>query len=476
MADNSTLTEGVAIRTVVLQVPEETFAAVFRVSPIAMGILTFVDGQYLDGQYIDVNNSFCRTMGYEREQVIGQSCLDLNLWKYPEARTRFFESMAEHRSIRDQEIEFCQQSGEIIIVRISGEMINFDRTPSILLTYEDVTKQKQAEELRHRREQELWLIIDVLPVCICYVDRNKRYRFVNRTYEDWFGWQRDQILGKHYREVLGETVYQIIKPHSNRTLAGAVTTYEAEMPYLLGKKHISATLIPDVDNTGQVKGYYGLISDIGDRKRAEAASILEERNRMAREIHDTLAQALTSIIIHLEAASLKLPTDVESAQALIQTARGLARSGLTEARRSVEALRPLILENCDLYSALQQFAQQMFSCTEAQVICNRLGNPYPLEPSVENNVFRTGQEALHNALKHAEASEIKIELVYERSCFTLRIADNGQGFVVDNHATRRFGLLGMTERAERMGANLTIQSALNHGTTIILSIDRRVRA
>ena len=466
-AERVSLEQQMANRTTALQASEEKFASVFRVSPVAMGILTLVDGKY-----IDVNNSFCATMGYAREQVIGQSCLDLKLWKCPEERIRFFETMKANRSIRDQEVEFCKQSGDTLMIRTSGEVINLGKTPCILLTYEDVTEHKQSEEALRRQEQEIRLITDALPVCICYVDLDKRYRFVNRTYEDWFGWRQHEILGKHYREVLGEAVYQIIKPHSNRTLAGAVTTYEAEMPYLLGKRHISATLIPDVDNRGQVRGYYGLISDIGDRKRAEAASVLEERNRMAREIHDTLAQALTSIIIHLEAASLKLATDVESAQALIRTGRDLARSGLVEARRSVEALRPLILENCDLYSALQQFAQQMFSCTESQVSCNRRGHPYPLTSFVENNVFRIGQEALHNAFKHAEASEIKIELVYERSHLTLKITDNGQGFVVDNNAARRFGLLGMTERAERMGANFTIQSVLNHGTTIAVSVNR----
>jgi two-component system, sensor histidine kinase and response regulator len=209
------------------------------------------------------------------------------------------------------------------------------------------------------------------------------------------------------------------------------------------------------------------------KQKIEEMATLEERNRIAREIHDTLAQALTGIIIHLEAASLKLETDMESAQALIKTGRDLARSGLAEARRSVEALRPLILETCDLYSSLQKFAEQMFSCTESQVVCNRLGHPYPLESSVENNVFRIGQEVLHNALKHAQASEIHVELVYERSHFILKITDNGQGFVANHNVVRGFGLLGMTERAERMGANLTIQSVLNQGTTIVLSVDRR---
>jgi PAS domain S-box-containing protein len=447
---------------------EEKFASAFRASPIAMGILTLANRKY-----IDVNHSFCRTMGYDREQVIGKSCRDLKLWKYSGERNRIFKTIEENQSIRNQDVEFCTKSGDTLIIRASGEVIELGKTPCIVLTYEDVTAHKQAEDSLRYKEQELRLITDALPVCICYVDRNKRYQFVNQTYEDWFGWRRDEILGKHYREVLGEAVYQIIRPYSNQTLAGAITTYEAEMPYLLGKKYISATLIPDLDDQGQVKGYYGLISDIGDRKRAEAASVLEERNRMAREIHDTLAQALTSIIIHLEAASLKLATDVEAAQALIQTGRDLARSGLAEARRSVEALRPLILENGDLYSALQKFAEQMFSYTESQVICHRLGHPFSLESSVENNVFRIGQEALHNVLKHADASEVKLDLSYERSHLILKITDNGRGFVVNNDVVSRFGLLGMTERAERIGASLIIQSQLNQGTTVTLSLERR---
>jgi len=252
-------------------------------------------------------------------------------------------------------------------------------------------------------------------------------------------------------------------------------------PIRLAKSISVLPNIPDFDRNAQVRGYYGLVIDISEqrnaalreRKRAEEASILEERNRMAREIHDTLAQAFTSIIIHLEAAALKLTTDLEATHALLKTGRDLARSGLTEARRSVEALRPQALENRDLYSALQQLAEQMFSHTRTQAICNCVGSAYPLESVVENNLLRIGQEALNNALKHAKASEIRVELVYERSHFILRIKDNGQGFITNNGAIGGFGLLGMTERAERIGAQLTIQSALGRGTEIVVSVALR---
>jgi signal transduction histidine kinase len=214
-----------------------------------------------------------------------------------------------------------------------------------------------------------------------------------------------------------------------------------------------------------------MIRDIRDRKQAEEASILEERNRMAREIHDTLAQSFTSIIVHLDAASQRITLDPNTAQSHLKTGRTLARSGLADARRSVEALRPQLLEEGDLQSALDRFAAQMFSHTSVQVVCEAIGEPYTLPKEVEANLLRIGQEALTNAFKYANASDIRVELRYERSQCVLQIKDNGQGFERGSLSVGRgFGVLGMTERAERIGAELTIGSHLGQGTEIIVRI------
>ncbi|MEH1907971.1 PAS domain-containing sensor histidine kinase, partial [Nostoc sp.] len=387
-----------------------------------------------------------------------------------------------------------------------------------IAAFQDITERKQAEQLlanynrtleqqvRERtaalqqseaalreREQELRLITDALPVCICYIDTDQRYRFANQTYEDWYGCSRDQILGKQVREVMSETTYQIIEPYINRALAGQITTYEAEISLPFGKKYVAVTSIPDIDRNAQVRGYYGLIADISEqrnaalreRKSAEEASILEERNRIAREIHDTLAQAFTSIIVHLDAASQRLTIDPDAAESHLKTGRILARSGLADARRSVEALRPQILEEGDLHSALDRLATQMFSHTTVQVVCKAIGEPHVLPNEVEANLLRIGQEALTNAFKYANASEIQVELRYERCLtgaerclrratptqFVLQIKDNGQGFESSSLSViRGFGLLGMTERAQRIGAELTIQSHLGQGTEIVVRV------
>ncbi|CAA9576147.1 Adenylate cyclase [uncultured Synechococcales cyanobacterium] len=331
---------------------------------------------------------------------------------------------------------------------------------------------QQSEAALRDREQELRLITDALPACISYVDANRRYQFVNRTYEVWFSRNRDEILGKSVHELLGEAAYQVAEPYINQAFEGQTVTLEAEIPFSLGKKQISATFIPDFDCNAQVRGFYGLITDIGDRKRAEAASILEERNRMAREIHDTLAQSFTGIIIHARFATSKITSDPEKAQAYLAQVQDLARTGLAEARRSVEALRrPYLLENNDLPSAFKYLITQLEPSTSTIIVCKAIGIPYPLSTEVENNLLRIGQEALTNAIKYAKATEIHVELIYQPMQCVLRIKDDGQGFTINHSSSHNgFGLLGMAERADRIGAQLQIQSAPGRGTEISVSV------
>ncbi|MEA5568486.1 GAF domain-containing sensor histidine kinase [Anabaena sp. UHCC 0399] len=208
-------------------------------------------------------------------------------------------------------------------------------------------------------------------------------------------------------------------------------------------------------------------------EQGRQAAILEERNRMAREIHDTLAQAFTGVIVQLGAASRIVPGELAEVQMHITQARDLAREGLAEARRSVNALRPQILETSNLCKAFNRLAAQMSASIDTQTICNVIGKVYPLSVDMENNLLRIGQEALTNAIKHAIASEITIETVYEPTQFILRVKDNGRGFDTDSLFTvKGFGLMGIKERSDRIGAYLTIQSIPGQGTEITILINR----
>jgi signal transduction histidine kinase len=210
-----------------------------------------------------------------------------------------------------------------------------------------------------------------------------------------------------------------------------------------------------------------------DRKRAEHTSILEERNRMAREIHDTLAQSFTGILLQVGAVTQVLADDPEATQVHLEMIEELARAGLAGARRSVSALRPRLLEEGNLESALHRIVAQMRATTDTALICETQGIAYFLSTEVENNLLRIGQEALTNAIKYASAGEIRVELVYNETQCILQIKDNGRGFGVGSTPlSGGFGLLGMSERAERIGAQLTIQSQPGQGTEIIVTINR----
>ncbi|MBD2068016.1 AAA family ATPase [Leptolyngbya sp. FACHB-671] len=433
--------------------------------------------------------------------------------KYPTEKLTLFRALRGERT-RTDDLEIHQES-TVIPLEVWGTPV-FDEHGNVtyaIAAFQDITERKQAEhflanynltleqqvaertaalqeseaalrdvydELR-LREQQLRLITDALPVCISYIDANQRYQFVNQTYEDWFSCSRDQILGKHTRELLGETAYEVAQPYINRALTGQTTIYEVEIPYPFGKRYVSGSLIPDFDSNAQVRGYYGLITDISEqrntalreRKRAEAASILEERNRMAREIHDTLAQAFTGILLHIGAATQVLADDLEATQSHLEMIDELARTGLAEARRSVTALRPHLLEGGNLPDALHHLVTQMRSATDTALRYETKGTAYPLPAEVENNLLRIGQEALTNAIRYADASEIQVDLVYDHTQCVLRVKDDGRGFGVGSiPPVNGFGLLGMSERAVAIGAQLTIGSQPGQGTEIVIVVNR----
>jgi len=197
------------------------------------------------------------------------------------------------------------------------------------------------------------------------------------------------------------------------------------------------------------------------------AVILEERTRMARDIHDTLAQGFTGVIVQLDTAVEALrDEEPEAAAKHIRRARELARESLTEARRSVHALRPQALEKAEFADALRAIITNTTAGTALRSDFQVKGDPRKLQPSVEENLLHIGQEALTNALRHARATKFQAMLCFDSEAVRLELRDNGKGFIIDNANGGGIGLIGMKERAEHIGATLAITSKPGAGTTI----------
>ena len=207
--------------------------------------------------------------------------------------------------------------------------------------------------------------------------------------------------------------------------------------------------------------------------RSHLAAVLKERLRLAREIHDTLAQAFVGISAQLDALETCLPENLRPARVYLDLARRMAQHSLTEARRSVMDLRSAALNNQDLSAALQSGARNWTEGSAVDVEVDVRGDLRTLPEDVEQHLLRIAQEAVTNALKHARPRKITVKLLREGHNLTLRVSDNGCGFEPEDAFVGmggHFGLIGIRERAERIGGELRLESQPGHGTQVEVSV------
>lgn len=208
-------------------------------------------------------------------------------------------------------------------------------------------------------------------------------------------------------------------------------------------------------------------------EKIKRAGILEERDRIAREFHDTLEQELVAITIQLDALETQLNGSPDAARQLLGLARNMSRRSLLEARRSVWELRSHLLENSDLTTALNGIASSLGAASGMKITVQSTGAARKLPAVIEHHLLRVTQEALTNALKHSGAKKIVITLHYEPAGLRVRLCDDGKGFDLLNAGDARgghFGLLDMRERAEKIGAHFSLNTEAGHGTEILLFI------
>ena len=219
-----------------------------------------------------------------------------------------------------------------------------------------------------------------------------------------------------------------------------------------------------------------LLSIAVERSRlfARSASLgaAEERNRLAREIHDTLAQGLTAAALQLESADALLDADsnVEQARKPLNRALSLTRSNLEEARRSVLDLRAAPLEGRSLSEALEALVDRWEAEQGTNTRYLVINGGRPLPPNVEVGLYRICQEALTNVARHAQARRVTVRLVATPEQVQLTVEDDGQGFDTSNLSGDHHGLVGMNERAAMLDGALSVQSSPGVGTRIEATI------
>ncbi|MFK7801043.1 MAG: sensor histidine kinase [Anaerolineae bacterium] len=213
---------------------------------------------------------------------------------------------------------------------------------------------------------------------------------------------------------------------------------------------------------------------LANRKLAEQALVMEEfaasreRNRLARELHDTLAHSISGATVQLQAVKTLLKVDPEAAGQELVVAQQQLKHGLAESRRAISTLRASSLEELGLAGALKKEAEKISQRSGISLEAN-LADLGPLDPTREQAIFRIITSAMNNIERHSEATKMKIKLIHDHGRPALLVDDNGVGFDASvGSPDGRYGLVGMHERAELIGTDLQVNSRLGEGCSVIL--------
>lgn len=223
---------------------------------------------------------------------------------------------------------------------------------------------------------------------------------------------------------------------------------------------------------------WALARQLKDRAQLQAslasaerkAGVLQERQRLAREIHDTLAQGFAGILLHFERAEQVDSLATSPAKPHLDLARSVAHEGLEDARRMLGALRPEILEQRALPEALDRVCREWSRRTGIESNLAVTGSPFPLHPDIEVAVLRGTQEALTNVARHSEARTVAVTLSYMDDLVALDVQDDGKGFLPSAAGGTGYGLTGMRERIQRLRGQFSVESLPGEGTTVSFSL------
>ncbi len=245
----------------------------------------------IDGQIIEANNAAITAYGYDRAELLS---LKIDALRAPQTHALIAEQMeqADKQGILFETIH-RRKDGSVFPVEVSAQSTVIGNDKVILSIIRDITVRKQALESLRESEEQFRLVTNAVPMLISYVDAEQRYRFNNKTYEDWFGRSGTELTGKHVKEVLGEPGYENIRSYIEAALSGREVTFESAVAYQDGSlRYIHAVYVPQFAEQGEVKGFVALVNDITERKRAEEA--LSTANKRITNILESITDAFVA--------------------------------------------------------------------------------------------------------------------------------------------------------------------------------------
>jgi len=443
-----------------------------------------------DGTIRYVNPTIQNLLGYLPEELLVRDAFSL---LHPEDRPKILDLVRAGGERPDasetDEFRVRHKNGTWrLLAGVGKNQLDNPEIGGIVITAQDITELKRADQQALLRTS----LLDHLRSAVIALDMEGRIIYWNSFASKLCHWTPEEVLGKNIREVT------IPPPNRGRyeQVIGAVLKtgyFEGELPLL----RRDGTTFPAVltvtavrDRRGLLIGYAGVAVDVTEQKQAEEhlkasgeqlrqlathnQSLREtERARIARDIHDEMGQHLTALKIDLFhiAKDLKGKGARQEAARNIESAIGLVDSAIQSVRRISAELRPSILDDLGIASAIEWQLQEFQSRTRIRCAIRRPDEDVPLEPDCSTQVFRIFQEVLTNIARHANASAVRVGIKQENGHLVLNVRDNGKGITQQQIMARgSLGLLGMRERALQVNGELSIRGLRGKGTSVSLRV------
>jgi PAS domain S-box-containing protein len=483
-----------------------------------------------EGRFVEVNPALVRMLGYTSADEVLALRLPDELYLDPPERTRLRQQYESTGVLNGVEAHWKKKDGSPLVVRLyartlcnaQGTVVGYE---GMVL---DITQQKQAEaalqqQIQLARGQTLTLVNTLralarapaleefagqvltaiarqVEACVAtvwvYEDGQDRPSLIllyeagrlrpAGTLDEWVAsypplvresalWQK---LVQTRKPIVVEDVAHQLDLASRETLAAQGVKTLLLVPLLmakdvigwLGLRHTTLrSYLPEEVALAEALSHQITLAMQLTRlaEQAQRAAVLEERNRLAREIHDSLAQGLTGVILQIEAAQRVLTSNPRKASTRLEDARTLACESLAEARHSVLALRSKTLEQESLSMALAQLAKRAATASSLAITSQVRGTVRALPAEEEQQLYRIAQEAVYNACTHAQARAIRINLCFGKWRVQLQVQDDGRGLDAQELVNGNgLGLTSMRERAEQIGGRFSLTAQLGKGTKI----------
>lgn len=467
---------------------EDWFSKIFHANPVPATLAT-----YPEGRFIDMNETFLRTFEYERDDVIGKTGLEIDLYDNPDDFYSLRQRLETEGSVRGVEIKTRTRTGAPLQMLMFLDTLELDGQKRTLVTGYNITMRRRAEDELRRSE--------------AYLAEGERishtgsWAWTLETDEQYWSQEMFRICGFDPAggpPNLSAVIERIHPDDASRVesnLRNAVAeSLDVEGDYRLlmpdgSVKHIHYLAHPVIPKTGPIVEYFGTVVDMTTQKRSEeqlssslnhvralAGRLMkvqdEERRRIARELHETTAQDLAALKMNLSALERDAIGLTPRLRALVSESAALAEQSMRDVRTLSYLLHPPFLDEVGLTSALRWFANGFGQRSGIPVELTLPDNFERLPREMETTLFRIVQESLNNIHRHAQSPRAAIRLSRDDTAVILEIEDWGHGLPSartgsdpSNRRSLGVGIPGMHERIEQIGGTLTVSST-ETGTTV----------